>query len=70
MSEENIMYCYVVEIGDCHEDADTTRVFSTLKKALDSLPEGFEQYLDKDVEFSATNKKTHRWFIIKKYKIE
>lgn len=60
--------CYIFQIGKFWESPDTTRVFSSYKKALASIPKGFTPL--QGAEGYTENKKRGLWCNIKSYSIE
>lgn len=66
----------VMEIGDFHCVADITRVFLTEKKALKSVPSGFDRVETRLSSHYYENKpnnggcKPQRWLTIEKYRVE
>ena len=61
----------IFEIGNYHDSPDIVRVFSSVEKAIENIPSGFEKRKNFSLEYlyyeDEINKK---WLNIKEYEVE
>jgi len=65
----------IFEIGEWHEGADITRVFSSTKKAMEYIPKGFKEIVltnlfIKGFDYYAENGRSKKWLKIQRYNVE
>jgi len=60
----------IFEIGDSYAGADITRVFSSMKKAIQCIPKGFKEVVIKGYDYYAENERRNKWLRVQRYRIE